>query len=74
VYTQIADISNLLSGITRESEEQEQSCVLVNNNVESISMVANSNAELAKQMEENASKLNQNIKLLSGLHSTFRAG
>lgn len=72
VYTRIAEISSLLDGIVQSSEQQERQCNTVNSNVESIFGVANSNAELAKQMEENAQHLDTNIKLLAGLHSTFK--
>ena len=72
VYTQIAEISNLLKGIVQASEQQEQTCGTVNTNVESIFEVANSNANLATQMQENAEQLDTNIRLLSGLHNTFK--
>lgn len=72
VYTQIAEISHLLKDIVQASETQEQTCNTVNNNVESIFNVANSNADLAKQMEDNAQNLDNNIRLLAGLHSTFK--
>lgn len=73
VYHRITEISDLLVGIKQTGEQQEQTCQTVNNKVENIFSVANSNAELAQQMEENAQHLDSNVKLLSGLHSTFKS-
>jgi len=73
VYTQIAEISHLLKDIVQASEMQQNTCNTVNSNVESIFDVANSNASLAKQMEDNAELLDSNIKILAGLHTTFRS-
>ncbi len=73
VYQQIAEISLLLDGIMQESEMQQQNCTKVNNNVDCIFTVANNNAELAEQMQNNAVLLDNNINLLAGLHSTFKA-
>jgi PAS domain S-box-containing protein len=72
VYNRIAEISDLLNGIVRASEEQEQACNTVNSNVHTIFEVANNNAELARKMEGNAESLDTNIKMLAGLHSTFK--
>lgn len=71
IYQRIADISVLLNGITDESKSQEALCSNVNTNIETIFEVANRNAELAQEMETNASNLEQNIQMLSGLHQTF---
>lgn len=73
VYQQIAEISGLLNRILRASEQQTDNCTQVNHNVETIFEVANSNAELANKMEQSAHQLGENIKLLSGLHNTFKA-
>ena len=72
IYQQIAQTSQLLGEIMSASEQQELNCQQVNNNVDAIFTVANSNAELAQKMESNAQNLDNNIKLLAGLHNTFK--
>ncbi len=73
VYQQIENISSLMNGISQASSTQEQNCETVNDNVDRISNIADANAELAKKMEANAHSLEQNIRLLAGLHSTFKS-
>lgn len=73
VYQQIAEISGLLNDILQASEQQTDNCTQVNNNITTIFEVANCNADLANKMEQSAHQLGENIELLSGLHSTFKA-
>lgn len=71
IYTMIDQVGNLLNGIVAASEAQNNSCQCVKTNIENILMVANGNAVMASQMQQNALQLDNNIKMLSGLANTF---
>lgn len=71
IHQRVGEIAELIKGINSESQSQEQLCINVNSSVDTIFEVANKNATLAKDMEQAATKLEQNIQMLSGLHKTF---
>jgi PAS domain S-box-containing protein len=74
VYQKIAETSALLNNILEATEHQSENCKDVNQSIDAIFKVATSNTGLAQQMEANARELDVNIKLLSGLHNTFKNG
>nr|WP_136250799.1 methyl-accepting chemotaxis protein [Ningiella ruwaisensis] len=73
IYGMIDNISQLLEGIMKASDAQNQNCLQVKSSVEAILAVANQNADMANDLQNNAKTLDDNIKMLSGLASTFDA-
>ncbi len=71
IHQRIGEIAELIKGINSESQSQEHMCINVNSSVDTIFEVAKKNAVLATDMEQAATKLDQNIQMLSGLHKTF---
>lgn len=73
IYTMIESISEHLNGIVDETETQDGMCNNIENNITAIQLVADDNASLAHEMEENARALTDNIQRMVGMTNAFGA-
>jgi methyl-accepting chemotaxis protein len=71
IYTMIETISDHLRGIVRETEVQDGMCHDIENNISAIQVVADDNASLAVEMEDNARALTDNIQRMVGMANAF---
>lgn len=71
IYTMIETISDHLRGIVRETEAQDGMCHDIENNISAIQVVADDNASLAVEMEDNARALTDNIQRMVGMANAF---
>lgn len=73
IYTMIETISGHLTGIVGETEVQDRMCSNIEDNITAIQMVADDNAILAQEMEDNARALTDNIQRMVGMTNAFGA-
>ena len=71
IYTMIEGISDHLTGIVSATETQDGMCTNIENNISAIQTVADDNAFLAQEMEDNARALSDNIQRMVGMTNAF---
>jgi methyl-accepting chemotaxis protein len=71
IYTMIESISSHLNGIVSATEQQNEKCRAIDDNVNVLQDFSDKNAVLADEMESNAKHLTDNISRLVGMTNTF---
>jgi PAS domain S-box-containing protein len=71
IYTMIESISSHLNGIVSATEQQNEKCRTIDDNVNVLQDFSDKNAVLADEMESNAKHLTENISRLVGMTNTF---
>jgi PAS domain S-box-containing protein len=73
IYAMIETITGHLTGIVKETETQDGMCSNIETNITAIQSVADDNASLAQEMEDNARALTDNIQRMVGMTNAFGA-